>query len=95
MNNTTFNNTIIKSNQLGNNILLLLFIGIMIFIISCYIILCIFIIIKKFIAYCINYDYYYNNNNKNNITYIYDILFGSVSTPIIINVITTKIDNNL
>ncbi len=57
----------------------------------CYLILCIMHMINVF-----TFRLPYNSRNLNpRIKYVYDILFGTVSTPILTDIITYKIDNQL
>ena len=61
-----------------------------------------FLLCCCYIIYIINYllsaylkfYYKYSDNNDNKLKYIYNILFGSVETPIITNIIIHNIDNN-
>jgi len=62
--------------------------------VSCYV----FIIITRFIKLLLLYLCYYNNRNQENkdskIKYIYDIFFGSLSLPVLTDIVVIHIPNN-
>ncbi len=63
----------------------------------CFISCCIFVIIAKIIKLIIVYLYYYNNciqdNKESNIKNIYDVFFGSLSLPVLTDVVVVNIEN--
>jgi len=92
-----FTNMTIPINSSNNTISIMFIILIVLISIGlgccsiCYLIFCAIHIMNVF-----TYVLPYNIRNLNpRIKYIYDILFGTVSTPILTDIITYKIDNQL
>jgi hypothetical protein len=62
--------------------------------IGCCIVVIIANIIKLFILYLYSYNNHIQDEKKTNVKYIYDVLFGSLSLPVLTDVVIVNIDNN-
>jgi hypothetical protein len=97
MNYSNFNSTIINKNK-PLDLIFIIFISVLSIslgcLICCYFIICLINIIR-FITFIFTTDFNYRENKNPRCKFIYDILFGSLSLPVITEIITTDIDNNI